>query len=227
MTTGTQRRNTTVVALTTLGFLVLLWAAGTGSPLLSRPQSTLNLPQAEGTAAPPTTTPTRAAEQQPPSDSSINLHIDWLVVLFVCALLVVIGLAVRWLLSREDDREPRIDAEDALDTLVEATAAGPAGVRAQGDPRNAVVACWVALEDGVSRAGLEPSPAETSVDLATRVLARWRVDPVAVTALADLYREARFSRHPVTEQQRDEAVAILDRINADLRAAARDREDAQ
>ncbi len=224
--TGTQRRTATVVALTTLGFAVLLWAAGTGTPLLSRPQSTLELSQAEDTAAPPTATPTQAVEQQPGADSSVDLHLDWLLIVLVCALLIVIGLAVRWLLSREDEVAPRIETEDALDTLVEATAADPAWQRAQGDPRNAVVACWVALEDGVFRAGLQPSPAETSLDLATRVLARWRVDPAAVAALAVLYREARFSRHPVTAQQRDQAVAILDRINGDLRAAARDRAQA-
>lgn len=226
--TGTQRRTATVVALATLGFLVLLWAAGTGSPLLSRPQSTLDLSPVEGTPAPPTVTPTQpAAEQQPVPDSSVDLHLDWLLLVVVCALLVVIGLAVRWLMSREDDEESSNEAQDALDTLVEATACPSAWQHAQGDPRNAVVACWVALEDGVSRAGLERSPAETSLDLATRVLTRWQVDPTAVAELAELYREARFSRHPVTEQQRDQAVAILDRINGDLRAAARDREDAQ
>lgn len=226
--TGTQRRTAAVVAIATLGFLVLLWAAGTGAPLLSRPQSTFDLAPLEGTAAPPTDIPTQpAAEQQPVSEGSVDLHLDWLLLVVVCALLIVIGLAVRWLLSREDDEESRIEREDALDTLVEATASPSTWQHAQGDPRNAVVACWVALEDGVSRAGLERSPAETSVDLATRVLTRWQVDPTAVAALAELYREARFSRHPVTEQQRDQAVAILDQINGDLRAAARDREDAQ
>src|SRR5690606_13297247 len=94
----------------------------------------------------------------------------------------------------------------------------------EGDPRNAVVACWVALEDAVHRSGLRPDRSETAAELTHRVLGRWDVDPEAITALSEAYREARFSRHPVSEEQRTVAVDALERIHLDLRRRAHERE---
>ena len=42
-------------------------------------------------------------------------------------------------------------------------------------------------------------------------------DHGAVGQLADLYREARFSDHPMTEDHRQEALAALDTIHGSLR----------
>lgn len=218
-------RSATVVALVVVGFLVLIWGAGADTSVVRRPSSTLDLSPPQGSAPSPSLTPTpRPTQSQGSQDRTID--VDWILLIGICVLLVVIGMLVRWLLTREDDSILRIEAQDALDTLVEATATDPARLRTEGDPRNAVVACWVALEDGVARAGLERSPAETSLDLATRVLARWQVDPEATATLAGLYREARFSRHPVTEQERDRAVSALQRINTGLRAARERARDA-
>lgn len=220
--TRAQRPKAALVVLAASGFVVLIWGTGARAPVLRRPSSTLDLTMPEGpTLAPEATPAARPAPSEGSTSGVVDPDVLLLVALFVVALLI--GLLVRWLLTREDGSSTAIDTEDALDALVEATATDPARLRTAGEPRNAVVACWVALEDGVARAGLERSPAETSVDLTTRVLARWQVDPQATATLAALYREARFSRHPVTEQERDQAVAALERINADLRAA-RDRD---
>jgi Domain of unknown function (DUF4129) len=216
-----------VVGLTALGLLVLLWGASTGDPLLVAPDSLdgRGVPTAE---VPVATTETTAPFEPVPTEVEGDLEprsvdLDWAVVVGLALVMLVVGLVVRFLLAHRDDREPPVEV-DELDTLVEATA-DPAGsaALAGGDPRNAVVACWVALEDGVARAGLERSPAETSVDLARRVLGTWQVEESAVTELSELYREARFSRHPVTEQQRTRATSALARINTDLRAAAERR----
>ncbi|MGI8947611.1 MAG: DUF4129 domain-containing protein [Ornithinimicrobium sp.] len=219
--TRAQRRRAAVVVLAASGFVVLIWGVGADAPVLRRPSSILDLTMPEGPTLVPDATPAaRPAQSEGSSSGMVDPDVLLLVALFAVALMI--GLLVRWLLTREDDSSTVIDTEDALDALVESTATDPDRLRTEGEPRNAVVACWVALEDGVARAGLQRSPAETSVDLATRVLARWQVDPQATAALGVLYREARFSRHPVTEQERDQAVAALEQINADLRAA-RDR----
>ncbi len=224
-------RVVTTVALTALGLLLLLWGASSGDPLLVPPSSdaTPTLPTAEAPvatmeSAPVEPLPTEAEGDQEP----VQIEFDWLVVGGLALVLLMLGLIVRALLRRrEEDVEPVV-IDDELDTLVDATAEpARAATLAQGDPRNAVVACWVVLEDGVARAGLERSPAETSVDLARRVLGTWQVDAAAVTELSELYREARFSRHPVTEPQRARAVAALERIHADLRAAVERRRQAE
>ena len=41
-------------------------------------------------------------------------------------------------------------------------------------------------------------------------------DPGAVTELADLYREARFSDHPMTDDHRQAALEALDTIHRSL-----------
>jgi hypothetical protein len=42
------------------------------------------------------------------------------------------------------------------------------------------------------------------------------LDPRAIERLARLYREARFSRHPLGEDARAQAAAALEALHADL-----------
>ena len=88
-----------------------------------------------------------------------------------------------------------------------------------GQPRNAVVACWVDLEAAAAESGLPRQSAETPTEYVSRVLATWDIDDRAIGDLAALYREARFSSHEITEGHRERAVTDLDRLHADLAAA--------
>ena len=105
------------------------------------------------------------------------------------------------------------------DDLVQSAEARLALLR-DGEPRNAIVACWVDLEDSASAAGLPRHPAETSAEYTIRVLHTWDVAPAALGGLAELYREARYSRHPVTEAHRALAIEKLTVVHADLRRVA-------
>jgi hypothetical protein len=159
-----------------------------------------------------------------------NRTIDLAALLYGTALLAAVLLVLRWLLGRRlEDRHRHDDRdEEELLDLLEATS-DEVRYRAlsEGDPRNAVVACWVALEEAVERSGLRQNRAETAAELAQRVLGRWEVEPEAVDSLAQAYREARFSRHPITEEQRATAVAALERIHADLRRRVHAEEEAR
>ncbi len=86
-----------------------------------------------------------------------------------------------------------------------------------GTPRNAIVACWVRLEDVVERAGLPRDRAETSTEFTARVLSTYVVDRSAIDTLAALYREARFSSHELSEPHRQRAIAALDELHTQLR----------
>jgi hypothetical protein len=88
---------------------------------------------------------------------------------------------------------------------------------ADGEPRNAIVACWLRLEDDVAAAGWPRHAAETSAEYTTRVLAAVGLDGEAVTALAALYREARFSTHTLGEADRSRATAALRAVHGSLR----------
>ena len=228
--------STIVIAVVTaaLALVVLIWSAGQGEPLVSAPEGSWGPPRATEGWLPTMPDLTLAPEPQASGERD-PVEPDrwwvWLVTaLFLMAVLTTVLLVVRWLAKqRYEEKERRAAAEeDELVALLEATS-DDVRYRAlsEGDPRNGVVACWVALEDAVQRSGLERDRSETAAELTTRVLSRWEVDPAAITDLSEAYREARFSRHPVTEDQRTAAVEALERIHADLRRRVAAEEQAR
>jgi hypothetical protein len=72
----------------------------------------------------------------------------------------------------------------------------------------------------VEQAGLRRDPTETSEEMVTRVLRTYTVDHDAITTLALLYREARFSVHDLDEGHRQQAQAALAALREQLRATA-------
>ena len=90
----------------------------------------------------------------------------------------------------------------------------------EGEPRNAIVACWHRFEQQAVRAGVVRRPWQTTGEFVLEALDLVGADRGAVAALADLYREARFSDHPMTEQHRRTALAALDTIHGSLRMVA-------
>jgi hypothetical protein len=85
-----------------------------------------------------------------------------------------------------------------------------------GAPRNAIVEAWHSFEAQASAAGATRRPWETSSEFTLRVLEVVDADSSAVARLARLYREARFSDHALTEDDRAAALAALDAIHAGL-----------
>lgn len=114
--------------------------------------------------------------------------------------------------ARPSVAEADTDEDDPLTTALDA------GVRAVGEgvPRNAIVRAWLRLEDGVVSEHLPPRPADTPTELVTRALTAYRLDAEAIHRLAELYEEARFSVHPVTEAHRREAGRCLHRLLASV-----------
>jgi hypothetical protein len=120
---------------------------------------------------------------------------------------------------RESPQDPNaIAALDVPPAILEAAERQLAALR-EGSPRNAIVACWMELERTCSQSGLPRSAAETSTEFTARVLSHYAIDAQAVSGLAGLYREARFSEHPLSEAHRDRAIAALQSVLADLRRA--------
>jgi Domain of unknown function (DUF4129) len=86
-----------------------------------------------------------------------------------------------------------------------------------GQARNAIVACWDRFEEQAERAGLARHEWETSSEFTIRVLDLVSADEGAVSQLERLYREARFSEHPIDESHREAAIGALERIHLSLR----------
>lgn len=114
--------------------------------------------------------------------------------------------------SAETDDEPEVDPSDELVEEVSRVVSSAA----DGSPRNAIVATWIRLHEALVAAGFEPRDAETPTEFVQRTLSTFPVDEQAISRLADLYREARFSAHDLTEEHRREAVDCLQRLHRQL-----------
>lgn len=103
------------------------------------------------------------------------------------------------------DRELTVDVEAARAALSE------------GSPRNAIIACWVQLEIDAAKVGLRRIAAETPAEYVERVVVAASVDAAPIRELAALYREARFSRHKLGDDDRARALDALHRVAASLK----------
>lgn len=92
-----------------------------------------------------------------------------------------------------------------------------------GEPRNAIVECWHRFEQQAVRAGVEQRPWQTTSEFVLGLLDLVGADRGAVAQLAGLYREARFSDHPMSDEHRRRALDSLDAIHRSLRTPAGSR----
>jgi uncharacterized protein DUF4129 len=178
-------------------------------------------------------------QQQPTGAESAPAHAatsglpGWIGTAAVTVLIIVgvvfaallIWAFVRDQVRRQARRAPRAQAgvtpQPPTDELVAAVDAGLEELSdTDRDPRRAVIACWVRLEQAAAAAGTPGHPGDTPTDLVSRLLAEQRVDARLLASLRDVYREARYATHTVDDRMRSEALSALQRLRADLGAGA-------
>ena len=149
---------------------------------------------------------------------------------------VLFGVCVLWLLYRglrrlreawadRERRDPRprsiefdvLDDPEELAEEIREDFDAQLALLLEGHARNAIVACWDRFEEQAERVGLASQSWETSSEFTIRVLDLVSADGDAVVRLERLYREARFSDHPIGEGHRQAAVAALEAIHLSLR----------
>lgn len=86
------------------------------------------------------------------------------------------------------------------------------------DPRRAVIACWVRLEEAAAAAGVPRFETDTAADLVVRLLRAREVSEPVLASFADVYRLARYATHTVDEQMRTRARTALARLREELLA---------
>lgn len=134
-------------------------------------------------------------------------------------LLAVVVLAIRVIRRRRRAAPPESAREaPGRALLTDRRAARQARMLREGSPREAIIATWLDLERLVAAAGIPRRPSETSSELVVRVLDDREVPAAALTDLAALFREARFSTHEPTEALRERAAGDLDAVHAALGA---------
>jgi hypothetical protein len=147
-------------------------------------------------------------------------------------VLVVIGTAVASRRQRRgpdhglvgDDDSGGTPAPAAADSLARAAEVGLAEIAdLTREPREAIIACYAAMEDELMRVpGAVPQAFDTPTEVLARAVDRHALRADSATELVELFEEARFSGHVMTETHRDSAVRVLERVLAELpRSAAR------
>jgi Domain of unknown function (DUF4129) len=226
-----RQRNGILAALLPLAFLLAVWLfheplGQLGERLRGRPPVS-TLPALEA--------PEPAVTPAPPGP--LPLLVAGLAVVAMAAI-VAAGL----LADRRRRGPPRTPAERLVELLDDTLD----DIEQDPDPRRAVIAAWARMERGLAAAGLPRTPAEAPFEYVARVLAAVAdspghpvggvagggaprvggvprtppVRPASVHRLTDLFERAKFSHHTIDQAMRQQAVAALRAVRADLAAAA-------
>jgi hypothetical protein len=172
----------------------------------------------------------RPAQVEPtPSGRGHGLHLNLGVLMLIVAALIaaatiaaVLIVAARLLRNAPAPQAvsvahpPETGAED--EALADALLAGRSALEGD-DARAAIIACYAAMEDTLGRAGITRERADCPTDLLRRAVARDAVDRSASAALTDLFREARFSTHPMDAGHLAAASRALDAITTSIAEA--------
>jgi hypothetical protein len=141
-----------------------------------------------------------------------------------CLIVVLLHGRLRIALRRRQPVavEPTAGDDDESD-LREAVESGRTALRRFDDAKAAIIACYVAMEQSLARAGTAREAADTPDELLARAAGHGLVRTDAAARLTAAFYEARFSSHPMPLARRDEAQQAL----AELADSLRDLERAE
>jgi hypothetical protein len=161
----------------------------------------------------------------PPDTVSVPLLLTLLtlaIAVVVVWTVVVLRRAGAWRrvqqLPQAQQEEPRDDEGDAPDAAVlgSAVRAGEAALTTAADPRMAIIACYEAMEAVLTEHGSARNESDTPTEFLDRAVGAGLIRSNAAGTLTDLFREARFSRHPLGERDREAAIGALARLRAEV-----------
>jgi hypothetical protein len=199
---------TSLVVFLAFAFAIVVYVRARGLNLGLDPQQT-PLDRPESTIPPPSLgTRGGAADHE--------FRFAWLPVLVV-AVLAGIGVAAFVVSSRR--RKPDLRAPLLADELAGAIDLSLDDLRAEADPRRAVIAAYARLEHVLAAHGQPRRRADTPEEHVSRALSTLDVDTRAVHRLEELYVGAMFSQHAIDADMKDAAIGALERVRDDLRSA--------
>lgn len=208
--TAPKRRNDlrAIALLLAFGFALALYIRERGWHLAFNPQQT-PLDRGDAGGAPP------GFDAGP--DPGYQFQFAWLplvAALFLGALgVVAFVLANRRANPSSAKAELAAELAFTLDLTLD-------DLRAEADPRRAVIAAYARLERVLAAHGEPRQDADTPEEHLARVLGHLDVDGRAVRRLVDLFVRAKFSQHEVDAEMKEEAIGALEQVGDELRAAA-------
>ncbi|WP_018534420.1 MULTISPECIES: DUF4129 domain-containing protein [unclassified Streptomyces] len=186
-------------------------------------------------AGPPPTAPMTPSHIRGPAPDARSGHGSSLPlqlvagVIAACLLVVAVVLLVR-LLRRRGLTLPRVPARPATteedaerELLLAAVREGRRALADGTDARAAVIACYAAMENALAASGVPRRAADSPADLLLRASRAGLAAGSAAPRLTALFREARYSTHPMDDSRRVAAADALEEI-AELLRERREQE---
>lgn len=168
-------------------------------------------------------------QQQPESDGRVLRYLQVTTVALVAMILVgTVATAVR----QQRRNRPVAPDTTAVDPVLSVPGPEPLAVAAErglaevGDlsrgPREAIIACYAAMEEALaSSPGAAPQDSDTPSEVLARAIGNRALRTGSATTLVEVFAEARFSRHVMTEDHREVAERALRAVLDELRQPAR------
>ena len=205
-----KRRNDirAIATLLAFGFALALYVRERGWHLAFSPQQT-PLDRSDGGAGVP------GFDAGP--DPGYRFQFAWLPVV---AALALAALAVAALVIANRRANPSSAQAGLAEELALTLDLSLDDLRAETDPRRAVIAAYARLERVLAAHGEPRQDADTPEEHLARVLEHLDVDRRAVRRLVDLFVQAKFSQHEVDARMKDEAIGALEQVRDELRAVA-------
>ncbi len=177
-----------------------------------RPRSTPDVTQtAPGTGTGGSQQPRRRAAREDPG---------WLPFLVVGSVVLAFGVAVAGTVVVTRRRRIGLLPPGGAAAVV-AGALGDmiAELRAERDPRRAVIRAYSGMERTLGARGLPRYAYEAPFEYLERILTGVQASAHSIGRLTNLFERARFSEHPIDTQMKDEAIDALVALRGELEAA--------
>lgn len=201
--------------------------------LLSRMNMQMGIeqPPPDVSAPPPTGAPPSPPAEQPEEPDSLSNVFSLLAgSMVLLMMLVFVGAAIAGRRQRRaavalslagDEYRPATTASGP-DPLARAAEVGLAEARdLSREPREAIIACYAAMERELENSPeVVPRESDTPSEVLARAVSHRALRAESATELVELFEEARFSPHVMTEEHRQVAVRALRLVLTELRGIA-------
>ena len=142
---------------------------------------------------------------------------QWLPVLVLGSLLLGIVVTTAAAVAHGRRNREALDEEAQLArALGEVLSDSLDDLRAERDPRKAVIRAYARMEKTFAAYGVPREEHETPLEYVARVLDSLRVSSFAVRRLVQLFERAKFSPHTIESSMKDDAIEALAGLRAEL-----------
>ena len=142
---------------------------------------------------------------------------QWLPVLVLGSLLLGIVVTTAAAVAHGRRNREALDEEAQLArALGEVLSDSLDDLRAERDPRKAVIRAYARMEKTFAAYGVPREEHETPLEYVARVLDSLRVSSFAVRRLVQLFERAKFSPHTIESSMKDDAIQALAGLRAEL-----------